>query len=273
MPESSPLCMDLPEVEVLDQCLQIRSKMPRTSLPGDGAGLLPFPVDRSCRRFCSSVSSLEKMHKGDTAHCQQQMSYSLYDVQQVCENLPVLLQHIPSKVNVWEADWKAELCSRFASPGSVFPKGRGCNFRPLVNELQIFGETDKLLLIDCLVCLFPVLKVTLALKVRHEAELLVSGRRSDYATQLGKEQMENGQEEKENVTLVSIAPEKELTVSSHFVHVARHLNIVKRHWARTVPPPESTCYSEEDISVFQAISKELLDYLMNWLSRSYKNKI
>lgn len=49
------------------------------------------------------------------------------------------------------------------------PKGRGCNFRPLVKELQIFGETDKSLLIDSLGRLFPVLEVLLALKMRHEA--------------------------------------------------------------------------------------------------------
>ena len=49
------------------------------------------------------------------------------------------------------------------------PKGRGCNFRPLVKELQIFGETDKSLLIDSLGRLFPVLEILLALKMRHEA--------------------------------------------------------------------------------------------------------
>lgn len=49
------------------------------------------------------------------------------------------------------------------------PKGRGCNFRPLVKELQTFGETDKLLLIDSLGRLFPVSEVLLALKLRCKA--------------------------------------------------------------------------------------------------------
>lgn len=98
MPEFSPLCIESPQLGVLDRALQIQSKMPGTPLPGDRAVL--FPVDRSCRSSCNSVSSLEKAHQDNTAYCEQEMLYSLSDVQQVCQNLPVLLKVVPSKVNI-----------------------------------------------------------------------------------------------------------------------------------------------------------------------------
>lgn len=60
MPEFSPLCTESPKLGVLDQGLQIQSKMPWTPFPDDRAVL--FPVGRSCRSSCNSVSSLEKAH-------------------------------------------------------------------------------------------------------------------------------------------------------------------------------------------------------------------
>lgn len=81
-----------------------------------------------------------------------------------------LVLHFPSKVSVCEEDWKSECYSRFPdllTPFS-FSEGRGCNFRLLVKESQIFGEADKSLLIDSLASMLPVLEV-LALKLRHEA--------------------------------------------------------------------------------------------------------
>jgi len=87
-------------VEVLDWCLQIQSKTLWTLLPDDAAGSFPFPADRSCRSSCNSVSSLEQARKCSAARCKQQMSCSLSDMQEVCQNLLVLLELVPSKVSV-----------------------------------------------------------------------------------------------------------------------------------------------------------------------------
>lgn len=74
---------------------------------------------------------------------------SLSDVQQVCQNL--LSLHVPSKVSI---ERKIERLSVIPDLHLLAPfslsEGRGCNFRLLVKELQIFGEADKSLLIDSL---------------------------------------------------------------------------------------------------------------------------
>lgn len=181
-------------------------------------------------------------------------------------NLPVLLKHVPSKVSIlrgWLKSWP--LSQIYSSWLPFSTKGKGCNFKPLVKELQIFGERGKLLLIDCLGCVFSVLEVLLVL--RHKADQ-VSGVcqiiRLHHAVWEGAAGEWAGGKGKCGVSRHS--SRKRPYSFFWLLHVAKNLNIFNCRLARTVPPPKVPSKVEEKTSVFQTTSKELLYYLNSWLS-------